>query len=93
MQDLSVLLLISLEIWQPESLTQKDKIKSYLKYCGRRIPEHWGEGELQQEAAQRVGPTEILVCISHQPVLICIEAKGPSVGRLTELAGCVPCVW
>lgn len=47
MQDLSVLLLISLEIWQPESLTQKkDKIKSYLKYCGRLTPGHCGEGEV-----------------------------------------------
>lgn len=41
MQDLSVLLLISLEIWQTETLTEKkDNIKSYLKYCGRLTPEH-----------------------------------------------------
>lgn len=40
MQDLSVLLLISLEIWQSETLSQKDKIKSYLKYSGKLTLEH-----------------------------------------------------
>lgn len=42
MRDLSVLLLISLEIWQPKTLTRKkDKIKSYLKYRRRLTLEHW----------------------------------------------------
>lgn len=41
MQDLSVLLLISLEIGQAETLAEKkDNIKSYLKDCGRPTPEH-----------------------------------------------------
>lgn len=73
MQDLSVLLLISLEIWQPETPThkKKGKIKSYLKYCGRLALEHWpaprwdrGEGELQQEATQ-LWVLFTFLCASH----------------------------